>query len=126
MKYLKHIKITILLLIALLIGITVASLIYNSDVYSPWWAHVLVVIGAILLHNGRGYSYNGRATNSLRQLNKRSMSPNHLDFFPFFSTHNFISVASKDPASTDTINGVITTLNCITDNKHSSIRSSHL
>lgn len=49
MKYLKHIKITILLLIALLIGITVASLIYNSDVYSPWWAHVLVVIGAILL-----------------------------------------------------------------------------
>ena len=49
MKYLKYIKFIILAMISILIGIAVAAAIYGFDVNSPWWSHILVIIGVIFV-----------------------------------------------------------------------------
>lgn len=49
MKHIKKINYLILILIAFMIGITVAAIIHNHDVYTHWWGHILVILGTILV-----------------------------------------------------------------------------
>ncbi|MGI6787053.1 MAG: site-2 protease family protein [Acholeplasmataceae bacterium] len=49
MKAIRKIKYILLILIAIMIGVAVAAITHNHDVKSPWWGHLLVVIGSIFL-----------------------------------------------------------------------------
>ncbi len=49
MKKLKTITYAFLIIIGLMIGISVAAIIHNHDVYSPWWGHIIVVLATLFL-----------------------------------------------------------------------------
>lgn len=49
MKHLKKINYLILILIGFMIGIAIAAIVHNHDIKSPWWGHLIVVIGSIFI-----------------------------------------------------------------------------